>query len=827
MTFKRSIKEILRIYCVHKLFFSGFVFICLHRQNCLKGLMHGSSLNKTIITRFQFSFLSVIDNIRLMCIYSPLAVLVIAFSQLIKVKKLLEAARVIFSRLSPKMSSTASAPLLGQVDEEMEEVESEEEQFDPPNATLLKAEGEVVVRRITTKKFRADPWPRVLEADLDEAERSLCSSLSRMKIEEKGKRMELITQRRTVTRSIEVQCELGGSSLFHLPRFDASLPVETSAPKFNVITYVGDVEQQQPQQPSEDQQERAGAADVRVKDHQQSAIAKAQEERRHTVATPDNLQITVTNKRKDQQQQDLPQQPSTSKPAAPARKAQKIRPELQLSKRQQRQQQRRDERRHRQEQQQQPQQQPLLTARAQKRHSDEGVVPLVHQIQHQPRQRGRQHQQQDALQQRPAQGEKRRPPSRQPQQPSPAPKRRAERVVKSGNPPPQVEEPQPQLSRSQKSNNARKRRKITFRQRQNASGGASTQVDQEHLPESGNPQVPQPPSLSAPNPAPDRVSRPPGVVVAHSSQEAPTEAGQGQGELAVNQQPANYSQRAGPRLQQPARSAAPPMTPSQVAPRVPRQRMPAPTVRMPVHPLVPSFPPPRPFVNSTILSLPTQSVTNSVAQIQPAQSAPIQPSTSTPAPQLPAASQHVFGGPAMDLFSPQQLQSNINQQHTAQLQQMADVYTFERQRARAAIEQYVASTRGAGLIADSFRNVAQDTSVVAPLPTLPPFPLLPPSQARQSFDVASMANTLTAYQMALQQRVDLFAALPAAVQPPPVARQPDIQAALFNELPPVAAAQPPPPERRTELDFVRAALFGQLPFPEMQPPPPGDAPGPQ
>ena len=123
--------------------------------------------------------------------------LVIPFSQLIKVKKLLEAARVNFLRLSSKMSSTASAPVLGEVDEEMEEVLSEEEEFDPPNATLLKAKGEVVVRRITTKKFRADLWPRVLESDLGEDECTLCAKLSRMKIEEKGKQMELIHQKRT------------------------------------------------------------------------------------------------------------------------------------------------------------------------------------------------------------------------------------------------------------------------------------------------------------------------------------------------------------------------------------------------------------------------------------------------------------------------------------------------------------------------------------------------------------------------------------------------------------------------------------------------------
>ena len=103
--------------------------------------------------------------------------LIIFFSQLIKDKKLLEAARGIFLRLSTKMSSTASAPVLGEVDKVMEEVQSEEEEFDPPNATLLKA-GEVVVKRIMMKKFRADPWPRVLEADLGKGEHSLCAMLS-------------------------------------------------------------------------------------------------------------------------------------------------------------------------------------------------------------------------------------------------------------------------------------------------------------------------------------------------------------------------------------------------------------------------------------------------------------------------------------------------------------------------------------------------------------------------------------------------------------------------------------------------------------------------
>ena len=205
---------------------------------------------------------------------------------------------------------------------------------------------------------------------------------------------------------------------------------------------------------------------------------------------------------------------------------------------------------------------------------------------------------------------------------------------------------------------------------------------------------------------------------------------------------------------------------------------------------------------------------------------------------------------------------------------MADVYVYERQRARAAVEQYVQSTRGAGLVADQFRNIAQDTSVVAPLPILPPFPLLGPAQHRLSYDVAHMTNTLQAYQMALQQRADLFAALPpaaaqpppaprqlnlqaslfdalpssavaqpppqqqqraelfaalppAAAQPPPTLRQPNQLTSLFDVLPSTSAAQPPPPERRTEADFIRAALFNQLPFPETQPPPPGDASGPQ
>ena len=92
--------------------------------------------------------------------------------------------------------------------------------------------------------------------------------------------------------------------MLHLPRFDPSFPFETpTTTGFNTITFIGNVEQQQQQQPSDDQQERAGKADVRLKDQQTGTIAKAQEERRHTVATWENLQITVPNKRKDHQQQ--------------------------------------------------------------------------------------------------------------------------------------------------------------------------------------------------------------------------------------------------------------------------------------------------------------------------------------------------------------------------------------------------------------------------------------------------------------------------------------------------------------------------------------------
>ena len=62
MTFKILTKEILSIYCVFKLFISGIDFIGLiYRPQCLKWLMHGSSLNKTIITRLHLPFLSVIQ----------------------------------------------------------------------------------------------------------------------------------------------------------------------------------------------------------------------------------------------------------------------------------------------------------------------------------------------------------------------------------------------------------------------------------------------------------------------------------------------------------------------------------------------------------------------------------------------------------------------------------------------------------------------------------------------------------------------------------------------------------------------------------------------
>ena len=98
MTFKISIKEILSIYCVYKLFFSGIDFMCLFcSSHCLKELMHGSSLNITIITRLHFPFVSVIIFTHSCCIFSPPAVLVFHFSQLKKVIKLLEAARGISS----------------------------------------------------------------------------------------------------------------------------------------------------------------------------------------------------------------------------------------------------------------------------------------------------------------------------------------------------------------------------------------------------------------------------------------------------------------------------------------------------------------------------------------------------------------------------------------------------------------------------------------------------------------------------------------------------------------------------------------------------------
>ena len=289
-------------------------------------------------------------------------------------------------------------------------------------------------------------------------------------------------------------------------------------------------------------------------------------------------------------------------------------------------------------------------------------------------------------------------------------------------------------------------------------GGVATQVERAHNPVPGSVR----PSGSGPGSV-----GPSGVGAAQPSREAPTGAGQGQGEMAIKKQPANRSKQAGPRLSQPARSAAPPMTPNQVAPQVGRQQAPRPTVRMPAHPRIPSFPPPRPFVNTTILTLPTQSSTIAEAQIH-AQAAPTLPSAPNPAPPAPAVNQQIFGAPAPNILNQQQQpQANINQQHSLQMQQMADVYVYERQRARAAVEQYVQSTRGAGLVADQFRYIAQDTSVVAPLPTLPPFPLLGPVQHRLSYDVAHMTNTLQAYQMALQQRADLFAALPpAAAQPP-------------------------------------------------------------
>ena len=72
------------------------------------------------------------------------------------------------------------------------------------------------------------------------------------------------------------------------------------------------------------------------------------------------------------------------------------------------------------------------------------------------------------------------------------------------------------MSRTQRNNRARKLRKADARRRQ-PSGGAAKQVQHEQPPESGTPQVSRPPGSSAHNPAPDSVSRPPGIVAAHTT----------------------------------------------------------------------------------------------------------------------------------------------------------------------------------------------------------------------------------------------------------------------------------------------------------------------
>ena len=117
--------------------------------------------------------------------------------------------------------------------------------------------------------------------------------------------MVQIHQKKMVVHSIEVQCKIEGLTLAHLQLFDASLPAlntPINSDSINTVTFVGNIEQQQQQQQqqqlSADQQERVGAVDVRIKDQQAvDAIEKSQLEKRHTVATGESLQITVSNKR--------------------------------------------------------------------------------------------------------------------------------------------------------------------------------------------------------------------------------------------------------------------------------------------------------------------------------------------------------------------------------------------------------------------------------------------------------------------------------------------------------------------------------------------------
>ena len=228
MTFKVTTDQILEVVCdcFYIVFIAFIAFIAfidlIYGYHCLKELMHGSWLNKTIITRLHFitvfSLMSVMNN-SLIC-PSFLAVLIPFRSHFKKVIKSFSGwcfAIIIDTAINMSLS------------EKMQE-----------------AIDNVPVVYTHEIPFRADPWPFVQEANLQEEEAILCRSLQLMSCEEKKLKRVEVEAAKTVHRTVEIQCSLGGSSLLHVvPAFNPDHPDTDPDPvrgEFAVHTFVDDQE---------------------------------------------------------------------------------------------------------------------------------------------------------------------------------------------------------------------------------------------------------------------------------------------------------------------------------------------------------------------------------------------------------------------------------------------------------------------------------------------------------------------------------------------------------------------------------------------------------
>ena len=271
--------------------------------------------------------------------------------------------------------------------------------------------------------------------------------------------------------------------------------------------------------------------------------------------------------------------------------------------------------------------------------------------------------------------------------------------------------------------------------------------------------------------------------------------GRGKGLGAINQRLPMIRARAGPGPRGPACRAPNPMTPNQA--EQPRPTLPGqagrgrgtftPAVRVPFRPPARYLPPPRQFINTTILSTPTPTVTYSAPLLPsfPPESAVID-AMFTGEQDLPFSVQTPLSGaqfdtdlngtdafslletqneptndeplcqstPLLDFLEAQREKKGLRKQRkyrqdaealvltdenifddsyqisapessaSAQQQEMAEYYNAEQRKARAALEQYNRSTRRANFLTDNFRQLEQEGNLDrANLPALAPFPV--------------------------------------------------------------------------------------------------------